>query len=74
MILQIDGMKSFGILTAMAFKVFLEENVSLTMLNKIIINNVLKVDVAIVEVGIGGIYDSTIIMRYYYYVTYYYNN
>lgn len=70
MILQIDGMKSFGILTAMAFKVFLEENVSLTML----INNVLKVDVAIVEVGIGGIYDSTNIMRYYYYVTYYYNN
>lgn len=68
MILQIDGMKSFG--TAMAFKVFLEENVSLTML----INNVLKVDVAIVEVGIGGIYDSTNIMRYYYYVTYYYNN
>ena len=38
----------FQFLTIMAFNVFLEE----------------KVDVAIIEVGIGGAFDSTNILRY----------
>ena len=37
----------FAFLTIMAFKVFLEE----------------KVDVAIIEVGIGGEYDSTNVLK-----------
>ena len=37
----------FRFLTCMAFKVFLDE----------------KVDVAVIEVGIGGMYDSTNIIR-----------
>ena len=49
----------FRFITIMAFYAFLEEKVSLKFYTIIVCNFMPQVDVAIVEVGMGGEYDPT---------------